>query len=56
MFELLGAIFQGLWRLVSIPITVEGLTFTTWQFFLYFIMLGIFIKLIAGKSNKGAGQ
>lgn len=56
MFELLGAIFDGLWRLVDIPITVDELTFTPWQFFLYFIMLGVFIKLLKVKSGKGTSK
>lgn len=44
----MGDIFSFAYRLMQIPLTLEGVTFTLWQVFLFFAVTFISCKLVFG--------
>lgn len=49
--QILGSIINAVWQLLCIPITVDGITFNTWQFTVFVVFVAVSINLIFG--NRG---
>lgn len=51
IMQALGSIIGFVWGLLSIPITVDNIQFTTWQFFLFIIFVALIVNFIFGKEG-----
>lgn len=52
IMQALGVIIGFVWGLLSIPIQVDNIEFTTWQFFLFIVVIALFLNFIFGKEGN----
>ena len=51
MLEIMGAIFNAIWQLLSIPFVIDGISINTWQVILFVAFLAVAVNGIWGKAG-----
>lgn len=51
-FQGIKLVIDGIWTMLCLNLTFDNITFTIWQFFAFFIILGLMTKMIFGGSTN----